>query len=138
MTACSKKNNFLRSTFFKILNLGHIFILYLKILKIKAYISSSWRVFSFDVKYVKVCFQWMCSYGLKSYRRADRQTDGQTDIYKLVIYVQNSVEWYITHRCCSKKHGKHGKQYISHRHSVRHNYGGNVVETIKHHKVIKK
>ena len=50
----------------------------------------------------------MCSYGLKATDeptdgQMGRQTDGQTEIYKLLIYVQHPIEWYMTHGCCSKK-----------------------------------
>ena len=63
-------------------------------------------------------FKLMYSYGLKNYR----QTDRQTDIHKLLVYVQGQIEWYIIHECCSKKHGHHKKQYISQKHSDSHNY----------------
>ena len=54
-----------------------------------------------------------------------RHTDGwmviRTDMLNLLIYVQNSLEWYITHWSCSKKHEQHENQYISQRYSMRHN-----------------
>ena len=43
----------------------------------KASVSSSWWALSFNVRYVKACYYWMCSYGLKTMHE---QTDKETDI----------------------------------------------------------
>ena len=34
-------------------------------------------------------------------------TDWKTDMHKLLTYLQNPIEYYITHVCCLKKHGQY-------------------------------